>query len=82
MFCPECGTKLPFEKAIHGRYPIYDCPKCEVTWVHDGESGQYETYENRSEALGIYGATETDLASTIHPSGPDIGDDDGSTCVH
>jgi len=65
MFCPECGTKLPYTESIGGTNPIYECPKCEDTWVYDAENGYYAAYYTRQTALDWYGAEEKDIVPEL-----------------
>jgi Zn-finger nucleic acid-binding protein len=65
VFCPECGTKLPFVEAIGGIHPIYECPKCEETWVYDSNCGNYASFHSRQGALDWYGAEEKDIVPEL-----------------
>lgn len=61
MFCPEDGAEIPLTEEIAGAHPIYECPRCEHTWVYDSDSGTYKSYKERRDALWDYSCTEEDI---------------------
>ena len=65
MFCPECGTHLPYDgdRDTEGtiRYP--QCPCCKVVWV--GESGGYMPDDPIVGALQSIGREHRRMGSDI-----------------